>query len=82
MPGDMGFAGIDTLKAAISERTAGLMLTNPEDTGQYNPHIREFVDLVHEAGGLCAYDQANGNPLLGVVRAADTGFDMCQFNLH
>ena len=58
------------------------MLTNPEDTGQYNPHIREFVDIVHEAGGLCAYDQANGNPLLGIVRAGDTGFDMCQFNLH
>ena len=82
MPGDMGYAGVDALKAAISARTAGLMLTNPEDTGQYNPHIRQFVDLVHEAGGLCAYDQANGNPLLGVVRAGDTGFDMCQFNLH
>ena len=82
MPGEMGFADVDALKAAVSERTAGLMLTNPEDTGQYNPHIREFVDIVHEAGGLCAYDQANGNPLLGVVRAGDTGFDMCQFNLH
>jgi glycine dehydrogenase subunit 2 len=82
MPGEMGYAEVDALKAALSERTAGLMLTNPEDTGQYNPHIREFVDLVHQAGGLCAYDQANGNPLLGVVRAGDTGFDLCQFNLH
>ena len=82
MPGEMGFAEVDALKAAVSERTAGLMLTNPEDTGQYNPHIRAFVDIVHEAGGLCAYDQANGNPLLGIVRAGDTGFDMCQFNLH
>ena len=82
MPGEMGFAEVDALKAAVSERTAGLMLTNPEDTGQYNPNIREFVDIVHEAGGLCAYDQANGNPLLGIVRAGDTGFDMCQFNLH
>ena len=69
MPGEMGFAEVDALKAAVSDRTAGLMLTNPEDTGQYNPHIREFVDIVHEAGGLCAYDQANGNPLLGIVRA-------------
>ncbi len=82
MPGEMGFAEIGALKAAISDRTAGLMLTNPEDTGQYNPRIKDFVDLVHEAGGLCAYDQANGNPLLGIVRAGDTGFDMCQFNLH
>ncbi|MBT6442408.1 MAG: aminomethyl-transferring glycine dehydrogenase subunit GcvPB [Alphaproteobacteria bacterium] len=82
MPGEMGYAGVDALKAAISDRTAGLMLTNPEDTGQYNPAIEEFVRLVHEAGGLCAYDQANGNPLLGVTRAGDAGFDMCQFNLH
>ncbi|MGD9535629.1 MAG: aminomethyl-transferring glycine dehydrogenase subunit GcvPB [Alphaproteobacteria bacterium] len=82
MPGEMGFAEVDALKAALSERTAGLMLTNPEDTGQYNPHIKQFVDLVHEAGGLCAYDQANGNPLLGIARAGDAGFDLCQFNLH
>ncbi|MGH6718812.1 MAG: aminomethyl-transferring glycine dehydrogenase subunit GcvPB, partial [Alphaproteobacteria bacterium] len=46
------------------------------------PHIRAFVDKVHAAGGLCAYDQANGNPLLGVARAGDAGFDLCQFNLH
>jgi glycine dehydrogenase subunit 2 len=82
MPGPMGYAEVDALKAALSERTAGLMLTNPEDTGQFNPRIREFVDLVHAAGGLCAYDQANGNPLLGIARAGDAGFDLCQFNLH
>ena len=34
MPGEMGYADVDALKAAISDRTAGLMLTNPEDTGQ------------------------------------------------
>jgi len=58
------------------------MITNPEDTGIFNPHIGEFVRLVHERGGLCAYDQANGNPLLGVARARDQGFDLGQFNLH
>lgn len=47
------------------------MLTNPEDTGIYNPNIREFVDLVHAAGGLCAYDQANTNGILGVARAKE-----------
>ncbi|MBM3517874.1 MAG: glycine dehydrogenase subunit 2, partial [Alphaproteobacteria bacterium] len=82
MPGDRGVADVAALKAVLSERTAGFMLTNPEDTGLYNPNIREMVDLVHKAGGLCAYDQANGNGLLGIVRAGDTGFDLCQFNLH
>ena len=82
MPGERGFPEIDALRAALSDRTAGLMITNPEDTGIFNPHIAEFVRLVHEAGGLCAYDQANGNPLLAVARARDTGFDLGQFNLH
>ena len=65
-----------------SERTAGLMITNPEDTGIFNPHIDRFVELVHEAGGLCHYDQANANGILGITRARDAGFDLCQFNLH
>ena len=32
------------------------MITNPEDTGIFNPHIGEFVRRVHERGGLAAYD--------------------------
>ncbi len=82
MPEETGYPSVEALKAVLSERTAGLMITNPEDTGLYNPHVGEFTRLVHEAGGLCAYDQANGNPLLGIARARDAGFDLCQFNLH
>jgi glycine dehydrogenase subunit 2 len=81
-PDERGYPGPDALRAAVSARTAGLMLTNPEDTGIFNPHVAEFIRLVHEAGGLAAHDQANGNPLLGVARSADAGFDMGQFNLH
>jgi glycine cleavage system P protein (glycine dehydrogenase) subunit 2 len=81
-PGERGYPEVDALRAAVSERTAGLMITNPEDTGIYNPHIDEYVEIVHEAGGLCAYDQANANGILGVTRARDAGFDLCQFNLH
>ena len=80
--GDMGYPEPEAIKAALSERTAGLMITNPEDTGLFNPHIDEIVDLVHDAGGLCHYDQANANGILGVTRARDAGFDLCQFNLH
>ena len=77
-----GYPDLGALKAAISERTAGLMITNPEDTGIFNPKIAEFVDVVHQAGGLCAYDQANANGILGITRAAEAGFDLCHFNLH
>ncbi|MFO1060367.1 MAG: aminomethyl-transferring glycine dehydrogenase subunit GcvPB [Dongiaceae bacterium] len=82
MPGPQGYPELGALEAALSERTAGLMLANPEDTGLFNPAIRAMVDRVHQAGGLCAYDQANGNGVLGILRAGDAGFDLCQFNLH
>ncbi len=81
-PGEKGYPEPDAIRAAVSERTAGLMITNPEDTGIFNPHIDEIVDVVHEAGGLCHYDQANANGMLGITRARDAGFDLCQFNLH
>ena len=77
-----GYPDIDALRAAVSERTAALLITNPEDTGIFNPRIEEFVRLVHEAGGLCSYDQANANGILGITRARDAGFDVCHFNIH
>jgi glycine dehydrogenase subunit 2 len=80
--GDKGYPEPDAIRAAVSERTAGLMITNPEDTGLFNPRIDEIVEIVHDAGGLCHYDQANANGILGITRARDAGFDVCMFNIH
>ncbi len=81
-PDENGYPAVEALQEAVSDRTAGLMITNPEDTGIFNPRIREFVDIVHAVGGVCAYDQANANGILGITRAREAGFDLCQFNLH
>ena len=81
-PGENGLPDFEQLKKAVSQRTAGLLITNPEDTGIYNPRIREIVDLIHSAGGLCIYDQANLNGLMGIARAREAGFDLCHYNLH
>jgi len=81
-PGPEGLPTVDDLKKAVSARTAGLLITNPEDTGIFNPDIDDFTRIVHEAGGLCGYDQANANGILGMTRAREAGFDMCFFNLH
>lgn len=81
-PDERGFPSLAALEASLSERTAGLFITNPEDTGIFNPEIDRFVQAVHDVGGLCVYDQANANGSLGIVRARDVGFDMCHFNLH
>jgi len=77
-----GLPTAEALKNAVSERTAALFITNPEDTGIYNPYIKEFTQIVHDAGGLCGYDQANANGILGITRAKEANFDMCFFNLH
>jgi glycine dehydrogenase subunit 2 len=81
-PDEDGYPDLEALKAAVSERTAGLLITNPEDTGIFNPKIEEFVEVVHGVGGLCFYDQANANGILGITRAREAGFDLCHFNLH
>lgn len=77
-----GLPDINELRRAVSQRTAGLIITNPEDTGIFNSHIVEFTETVRSVGGLCGYDQANVNGLLGITRAREAGFDMCYFNLH
>jgi glycine dehydrogenase subunit 2 len=82
LPEENGLPSLAALKAALSNKTAGIFITNPEDSGIYNPDIDQFVQAVHDVGGLCFYDQANANALLGIARAKEAGFDMCHFNLH
>ncbi|WP_425538629.1 aminomethyl-transferring glycine dehydrogenase subunit GcvPB [Microaceticoccus formicicus] len=79
---ESGHPDYEAFKNAVSERTAGLIVANPEDTGIYNPRIKEFTDIIHENGGLCLYDQANANGLFGIARAKEAGFDICYFNMH
>ncbi len=81
-PDEDGYPDLDALKEAVSERTAGLLITNPEDTGVFNHRIAGFTKTVRDVGGLCGYDQANANGILGITRAREAGFDLCFFNLH
>jgi glycine dehydrogenase subunit 2 len=77
-----GNVDIEALKAAVSGRTAALMLTNPSTLGVFESRITEVAGLVHEAGGLLYYDGANLNAILGKVRPGDMGFDVIHMNLH
>ena len=66
MPDENGYPDLEAFKAAVSERTVGCMITNPEDTGIYNPQIDKYVEVLHEAGALAFTDQANANGILGL----------------
>ena len=77
-----GCVDLDALRAAVGSDTAGLMLTNPNTVGIFDKNILQITQIVHEAGGLCYYDGANLNAVMGVVRPGDMGFDCIHSNLH
>lgn len=77
--GDMD---LEHLRSLVSDKTAGLMLTNPNTLGLFSPYILEIANIVHKAGGLLYYDGANLNPILNIVRPGDMGFDVMHINLH
>ncbi|MEM2136600.1 MAG: aminomethyl-transferring glycine dehydrogenase subunit GcvPB [Candidatus Methanomethylicia archaeon] len=79
---DHGCVDMEALKNAVSSRTAGLMLTNPNTLGIFEENILEIADIIHGAGGLLYYDGANLNGILGIVRPGDMGFDIVHLNLH
>ncbi len=81
-PDENGIPDVEAIRAAANERTAAIFMTNPEDLGIYNPKADEIVEIIHDVGGLCFYDQANANAFMGIARAKEAGFDMCHFNVH
>ena len=77
-----GRVNIDDLRQKVSNRTAVLMLTNPNTLGLFETNIESVAKTVHDAGGLLYYDGANLNAILGRIRPGDMGFDMVHVNLH
>ena len=80
--GEDGCVDVEALRQAVGADTAGLMLTNPNTVGIFDKNILEITKIIHDAGGLCYYDGANLNAVMGVVRPGDMGFDVIHLNLH
>lgn len=77
-----GLVDVNDLKPLLGDDIAGIMMTNPNTLGLFEKDIEEIASLVHSCGGLLYYDGANMNPLLGVARPGDMGFDIMHLNLH
>jgi glycine dehydrogenase subunit 2 len=82
IPSKEGKVDLDALAAAVSDRTAAFMLTNPNTLGIFEPHVQEIAKIVHEAGGLLYYDGANMNAIMGKTSPGKMGFDIVHLNLH
>ena len=77
-----GLVDVEDLKPLLDDTIAGIMMTNPNTLGLFEKDIKEIASLVHDCGGLLYYDGANMNPLIGMVRPGDMGFDVLHLNLH
>ncbi|HRD55827.1 MAG TPA: aminomethyl-transferring glycine dehydrogenase subunit GcvPB [Parachlamydiaceae bacterium] len=77
-----GELDLEHLKSVVSEKTACLMLTNPNTLGLFNSKILEISRAVHEKGGLLYYDGANLNAILNMAKPGLMGFDVMHMNLH
>ncbi|NLK25114.1 MAG: aminomethyl-transferring glycine dehydrogenase subunit GcvPB [Euryarchaeota archaeon] len=77
-----GCVDLGALEAAVSDRTAALMLTNPNTLGIFEENILKVAEIVHGAGGLLYYDGANLNAIMGRTSPGIMDFDIVHFNLH
>lgn len=77
-----GTVDVEDLRGKLNDSVAAMMMTNPNTVGMFEKNIPEIARIVHEAGGLMYYDGANLNPMLGIARPGDMGFDVMHINLH
>ncbi|MCM1137071.1 MAG: aminomethyl-transferring glycine dehydrogenase subunit GcvPB [Muribaculum sp.] len=77
-----GTVDVEALKPLLDDTVAAVMMTNPNTVGIFEHNIPTIAKLVHECGALMYYDGANLNPMLGVARPGDMGFDVMHINLH
>lgn len=77
-----GNVDMEALRSAVSDSTAGLMITNPSTLGLFEERILEIADLIHSVDGLLYYDGANLNGIMGYARPGDMGFDIAHVNVH
>ena len=82
IPSKDGCVDLAALRAAVSEKTAAFMLTNPNTAGLFESEIVEIAETVHDSGGILYYDGANLNAILGVTAPGRMGFDIAHLNLH
>ena len=80
-----GLVDLGHLASLVNEmgpQIAAIMMTNPNTLGIFEKDIPEIAAIVHGCGALMYYDGANLNPMLGVARPGDMGFDVMHINLH
>ncbi|MCU0723350.1 MAG: aminomethyl-transferring glycine dehydrogenase subunit GcvPB [Planctomycetes bacterium] len=79
---ERGLVDLADLEAKLSDRTAALMLTNPNTVGLFESNVCRIATLLHDKGAKLYMDGANFNAINGIARPGDFGVDVMHFNLH
>jgi glycine dehydrogenase subunit 2 len=77
-----GMLDMTALQSMVGEKTAGIMMTNPNTLGLFNSQIEKIAALAHRYDAQLYYDGANLNAILGKFRPGDADFDVVHVNLH
>ncbi|WBO23506.1 aminomethyl-transferring glycine dehydrogenase subunit GcvPB [Sphingomonas abietis] len=77
-----GRVDVEALKAKLGPDVAGVMITNPNTCGLFEPDMIAIGEAVHAVGAYLYCDGANFNAIVGKVRPGDLGVDAMHINLH
>ena len=77
-----GTVTVASVKEALDDDVAAIMLTNPNTGGVFEREIVKIAKLIHEAGAYFYCDGANFTAIASKVKPGDLGIDAMHFNLH
>lgn len=80
--GNVDVADLTAKAEAHKDTLAALMITYPSTHGVFEEAIKDICATIHGNGGQVYLDGANLNALVGLVRPAEVGADVCHMNLH
>jgi glycine dehydrogenase len=80
--GNVDLADLAAKATQHKDELACIMITYPSTHGVFEDTILDVSRIVHENGGQVYMDGANLNALVGLVRPAELGIDVCHLNLH
>lgn len=80
--GPDGLIDMEDFKSHLDDKTAALMITNPNTLGLFEKNIHQVSELLHAKGAFLYMDGANFNAIVGMSRPGDFGVDVLHLNLH
>ena len=79
--GPDGCVDLDSLRSALGDDTAGLMLTNPNTVGIFDKNILEITRLVQEKDIPVIFTEVNGSDATANAISRETGCQVAQLTM-